>query len=154
MEILKSYNAIIVDDDKNISSNMFKLLKLYFKEVHSFEDAESAFEFIQENSVSIIISDIELPGMNELKFAKKVKEFDESIEILILTSFATLEYLKEAASLHLIDYLEKPISLDKLESILQICAQKLKKNLHYNILISKNIIINFYKKALRQRGSS
>lgn len=148
MKILKKYSVVLVEDDTNVSENMFKLLKLYFKEVHSFEDAESACKFIRENNVSIIMTDIELSEMNGLQFAKKVKEFRENIEIIVLTSFITVEYLKEAVTLHLIDYLEKPISLDKLESTLQICAQKIKKNLHKITTLSEDIVINFCKKEL------
>jgi YesN/AraC family two-component response regulator len=81
--------------------------------------------------------DIEMPYLDGLSMAKKIRKQSTSTQIIITTTYANKEYLLEAINLHLIKYIIKPISLPKLNEALSNCEEFLE-----DIIISK---INFNK---------
>ena len=78
-------------------------------------------------SPDIIITDIDMPGMNGLELAARVRENDSFIPIVVTTAFTTEEFLLDAVSLHLERYLVKPITLAKLKESLETCYEKLQE---------------------------
>lgn len=74
-----------------------------------FHSAPSAMSFLRENEVDLIFSDIEMPQMNGLQFLKSLKK----APALIFTT-AYRNYAVEAFDLDVVDYLMKPISLERM----------------------------------------
>lgn len=58
----------------------------YISDIQEAPDAESAFELISNQRPDIIFMDLGLPGINGIEAIKKIKEQDESIKIIVLTS--------------------------------------------------------------------
>lgn len=145
MESLKSYTAIVIEDDRALCTNMVKLLQLYFGDVQCFYEAKSALEYLHRSDVIFALSDIELPGMNGLELAERIKKLDSAIEVAIATSFVTVEYLKRAVGIGLLDYIEKPITLEKLKTILQKCASKIEDGAKGRYVIERDIVVEMTK---------
>jgi len=74
-----------------------------------FHSAPSAMSFLRNQEVDLIFSDIEMPQMNGLQFLKSLK----NPPALIFTT-AYRNYAVEAFDLDVVDYLMKPISLDRM----------------------------------------
>jgi len=77
--------------------------------VGRFNSAPSAMNFLRNQEVDLIFSDIEMPQMNGLQFLKSLK----NTPALIFTT-AYRNYAVEAFDLDVVDYLMKPISLDRM----------------------------------------
>ncbi len=77
--------------------------------VGRFNSAPSAMSFIRENEVDLIFSDIEMPQMNGLQFLKSLAK----APAFIFTT-AYRNYAVEAFDLDVVDYLMKPISLERM----------------------------------------
>lgn len=79
--------VIIIEDDKEIRENLSVLLNESegVKFVGGFGDCETALKNIQEILPDVILMDISLPGMNGIECAKKIRETDEDIDIIMLT---------------------------------------------------------------------
>lgn len=154
MESLKNYTAIIIEDDRVLCENMAKLLQLYFGGVHCFYDAKSALEYLEYSDVLFVLTDIELPCMNGLELAEQIKKLDSDIEVAIITSFVTVEYLKKAVGIGLLDYIEKPITLEKLKSTLEKCTSKIEVSTKERYVIEPNIVVEMTKMELYLFGST
>ncbi len=103
-------NCIVVDDEPLAREGM----KLNIKEVPnldllgSFENALKANEFLQENDVDIMFLDIEMPGLNGLDFIRSLKH-----PPIVIVTTAYPQYAVEAYELDVLDYLVKPIKMDR-----------------------------------------
>lgn len=126
MESLRNLTVLYVEDDNEVRENITQSLSYYVKDVLSASDGDEAFELYEKYSPNIIITDIDMPGMNGLEFAARVREYDSFIPIVVMTAYTTEGFLLDAASLHLERYIVKPISLTKLKDSLISCYKRLK----------------------------
>jgi two-component system, LytTR family, response regulator len=121
-------NCIVVDDEPLAREAM----KLNIKElpnldlIGSFDSALKANEFLQENDVDLMFLDIEMPGISGLEFIKSLKN---PPHIILTTAYP--QYAVEAFELEVIDYLLKPVkmerflkSVNKVEAMLRSHSQR------------------------------
>lgn len=99
-------------DDEPIAIRIIERHLVNFPEmevVGRFHSAPSAMSFLRKQEVDLIFSDIEMPQMNGLQFLKSLK----NPPALIFTT-AYRNYAVEAFDLDVVDYLMKPISLERM----------------------------------------
>ena len=87
-----------------------------------FDSTSTVMEILKtENSpYDLYILDIEMPGMNGLKLAKSIREKDSRALFVFLTSYTS--YMKDVFDVVTFDFIEKPISDEKLLQILERAA--------------------------------
>lgn len=147
-EILKNLTILYIEDENNIRDNMDRTLKLFVDNVHACPTAECALEVLHENKIDIIISDINLPGITGIELVKKVRSFDETIPIILLTAHMDTEYLLDATKLKLVDYLIKPIDFTMLQDALEKATKEVQKLGRYEVEFLNKSIYNIQKKYL------
>lgn len=119
MDLLKHLDIIYVEDDKAIQAQFSKTLKLICNNIYSFDNGNDAYKFFLENSVDIIISDVDLKdSISGLELSHLIREHNKTIPIIILSAYTDVEYLLESSKLKLIEYLVKPINFSKLTEVL------------------------------------
>ncbi|NLA23925.1 MAG: response regulator transcription factor [Bacteroidales bacterium] len=102
--------CIIIDDEPLAREGM----KMNINEIPSlelvgeFEDAIKANQFLQENKVDLMFLDIEMPGISGLNFLRDLQN-----QPLVILATAFPQYAVEAYELDVVDYLVKPIKLDR-----------------------------------------
>ena len=107
---------ICVDDEELILSltvSMCKELK-DADDVTGFSDSLKALEYMETNDADIAILDINMPDIDGLTLAAKIKETHPDTAILFLTGYS--EYAVDAFAMHAEGYLMKPVSKERLES--------------------------------------
>ena len=92
--------------------------------IYSFERAEDALLFANQNGCEILISEIELCGIDGLTLAKKVKKVNPLVNIIFLTVCDEKEHAREVLQIKPSGYLVKPAKQEQLEFEL--------KNLRYH----------------------
>lgn len=70
----KTYSLVVVDDEATVLNILGWVFKEEGYEVHTFNRAAGALEFIQENSIHVIISDYQMPGIDGLQFVHALRE--------------------------------------------------------------------------------
>lgn len=77
---------------------------------------ENAIKIIENNRIQLLITDIEMPGMSGLELAEKVKERENNIGIIVLTSYDSFRYAQTAVRLGCYDYILQPVEYEKLQN--------------------------------------
>ena len=83
-------------------------------EAKGFTKAKEALEWIKSNGADIALLDIDMPEMNGLELAVRIKDISPDTAIIFLTGYA--QYALEAFSVHASGYLLKPVSKEALEN--------------------------------------
>ncbi|HZC50703.1 MAG TPA: response regulator [Nitrososphaeraceae archaeon] len=113
----------VVDDEFDI----LNVIKLYLRRVglnvFGFTDPNLALEHFRINCKDyiLVVSDIRMPGMNGFEFVRKVKEISPAIKVLIMSAFEvnSTELSIGLGGAKIEGFIQKPISLRKLSSIVQ-----------------------------------
>ena len=113
-------NLLIVDDDQDIVHVLKQgFLKNRFL-VGAFTNPEEALQNFQSHSEDycLMLSDIRMPGMSGIKLARKVKEINPKVKVILMTSFEIRdnEFSKEFPSMHVDGFVQKPIGLKDLSN--------------------------------------
>lgn len=107
--------VIIIDDEKAMHLVMRKLLAKIsdIEVVASFQDTNTASLFLETHSVQMAFVDISMPRETGMEFAKRIADRGWNLHVVFVTSHK--EYALEAFDLFALDYIVKPITLDRLE---------------------------------------
>ncbi len=114
------YRLVVVDDEKTIRQGMCKFIdwnRLGFEVIADFEDGKETIEFLQENTVDVILADIQMSEKSGLDVAAFVQEQNLPVKVVIISSFREFEYARRAVELNVEHYLLKPIQLPEVESV-------------------------------------
>lgn len=112
-------NIIYVDDEpmqlKNFKMTVQDLDRI--SSLHTFDNGGKALEWIASNPVDTAFLDIEMPGMNGIELAKKMKESHRNIRIIFVTAYD--QYALQAFGVDAIGYLLKPYDSDDIAKQLE-----------------------------------
>ncbi|WP_136604197.1 response regulator transcription factor [Paenibacillus dokdonensis] len=104
------YKVMIVDDEMLARVGIKSLIpweESGFVVVKEAENGKKAFEWIMENPVDIVITDIKMPIMNGIELIRQVRERKPGVKFLVLSSFDDFEYVREALKNGAEDYFIK-----------------------------------------------
>jgi len=109
-------NLVIVEDDINMRKGL-EIALAEFKEfnIKSYKSATEALKKL-DNSIDLIITDINMPGMDGIEF---VKACGDKYDFIIITGNATLARAIEAVRLGVKDFLTKPFDINTLVTAIQ-----------------------------------
>lgn len=71
-------------------------------------NGEEALQIMEKEDIHIVMTDIRMPGLDGLELAKRIKARSPGVQIIMLSSYDTFAYVKEALRLGAADYLHKP----------------------------------------------
>ena len=110
-----SGTVLIVDDERTLARAVkaFLLESGYEAEVAS--DGEQAIGLLETLRPDVVFSDVRLPGMTGIELLRRIRDFDPSIPVIIMTAYGTIEGAVEAVKLGAFDYLKKPVDLEELK---------------------------------------
>jgi DNA-binding NtrC family response regulator len=111
-------NLLVVDDDPDIAHVLKQgLLKNRFL-VSAFTNPEEALKNFQSNSKDycLMLSDIRMPGMSGIRLARKVKEINPDVKVVLMTSFEINdnEFSKVFPSTQVDGFVQKPVGIKNL----------------------------------------
>lgn len=125
-----AYRIAICDDEENQIQALSFLaaewsrLSRHACEVRTFSSGEEfLFEYEQDKAYDILLLDVELQGVSGLDLARRVREDGIPAEIIFITSH--FEFIGEGYEVDALHYLVKPISQEKLMSVLFRAADRL-----------------------------
>ena len=108
--------AICVDDEPLVLQLTLSLFRDLpgFQEVEGFAGPLEALDWLENHTPDIALLDIDMPGMNGLELARRIRDMHPDTAVIFLTGYS--EYALDAFQLHASGYLMKPINREKLAS--------------------------------------
>ena len=116
------YSVLIVDDERmprEILCNHIDWPALSIDQVHEACDGAQGLEVARRVRPHIIISDIKMPRLSGIQLAAQVRAFLPECRFVFLSGYADKDNLKEAIKLKASSFLEKPIDLDEVTSLMR-----------------------------------
>ncbi len=109
---------LIVDDEENARIGLSKLLSQEGYQVSAVGNGYEALNFLGGEQVSLVITDINMPEMDGLVFLRELNRDYPSTDVIMITAYGGVESYLEAMNLGAFEYLNKPIKLDELKSVM------------------------------------
>lgn len=116
------YRVLIADDEPIERMIMCKIINENFQgklEIVQAVNGREAVELFTMKKCQIVILDIEMPGVNGLEAAAKIRKQDKDCSIIFLTAFDYFTYAKKAITIKVLDYLLKPSSQEEVIAVLE-----------------------------------
>ena len=113
---------IIVDDNKRDRDGVAGIIDwpAYGIEIVALcSNGADALEYINNNPVDIVLSDVEMPLINGLSLLKEINSTGKKIKFILMSCFDQFEFVKSAIELGALGYVLKPIVVEELENIIE-----------------------------------
>jgi UDP-3-O-acyl N-acetylglucosamine deacetylase len=121
---VKNPTILLVDDEEAIIKSLSGSLEDEGYFLLTAQDGNAAMEIVKTQPVDIVFLDIWLPSMDGLETLKAIKDYDPSLEIIMMTGHGTVNTAVQAVKLGAFDFLEKPFSLDTALDIIKRVQEK------------------------------
>jgi DNA-binding response OmpR family regulator len=107
-----------VDDEETIRYVLRESLISEGYNVDIAEDAFQALDHFKLASYDLIITDIKMKGMNGIQLIRELKKSDSDLKIIIITAYGSLETVKEAAKLGVVEMIGKPFKIQEIKDVI------------------------------------
>ena len=124
-------NILLVDDQATVLEGLIHGIdfeKLGYTMVFTANDADSALRICQEESIQVIVTDVEMPGKNGLELISEIREKYPDILRIILTSHPVFSYAQEGLKQGAFDYIVQPAPFSEIEQSLRRAAITVNSN--------------------------
>ena len=116
---------LVVDDEKDIQDGCERILTRKGYHVLKASRGEEGLEILEKGAVSIVLLDLMMPGIQGMEVLRRIKEIDETILVIVITGYATIETAIEAMKLGAYDFIPKPFAPDQLRIGVERAREKL-----------------------------
>lgn len=122
-QLARKSTIMVVDDDEDALSVFTRFLTRDGHNVHAFSNPEIAFEHFRysPHECSMVISDVRMPKINGFQLARKVKELNPDVKVILTSSFEINmpEFEKMVPNAPVDGFVDKPIGLKKLSEVVK-----------------------------------
>lgn len=112
-------NILVVDDEFSVRDSLCNWFKIEGYRVDTAGNGMEALKKLQEDVWDIVLVDIKMPGMDGMELQRQIKKIDNTMIVIIITAYATVDTAVEAMKEGAYDYLSKPIDPDKLSILVR-----------------------------------
>ncbi len=126
----RSVTLLLVDDDPSMVRLLARIIKRSFDDriqLHSLTDPKEARQWIEQNLVDILVTDLEMPGVSGLELLRWAKRKNPCAQVLFVTGHSTLGALTDALELGATDYLLKPFDQVELIGLVEDAERRLRR---------------------------
>ena len=115
------YKVLIVEDDPMVAM----INEQYIKRNKNFEivgkcnNGLSALDFLENNTVDLLILDVYMPKMDGFETLRQIRNKQITVDAIMVTAANERESLEEALHLGIVDYLVKPFTFDRFQMALE-----------------------------------
>jgi two-component system response regulator YesN len=151
--ILKEYGPmrlLIADDDDYTRLGLMESIDWTQYGINEIKEAKDGAEALQIAEVfhpDIVLTDIRMPKLNGIEFAEKLAVCCGESKLLFMSGYMDIDYLKSAIKLSAVDYIEKPIKLNDLETAIKKTVEFIYAKQKQQHIINQNIVLQRQKLA-------
>jgi two-component system response regulator FlrC len=106
--------VLVVEDDKNLREALTDTLELAGYSAIAAADAEQALSWLEKGNPGLVLSDVQMPGMDGHALLRMLKTRRPDIPVILMTAYGQIELAVQAIRDGAADYLPKPFEPDRL----------------------------------------
>ncbi|MBF0243734.1 MAG: sigma-54-dependent Fis family transcriptional regulator [Planctomycetes bacterium] len=112
------HTVLIVEDHIATGESLLELLGEFgYRGIHE-KTAEDALDVMRRSDIDVVLADLALPGHDGMWLLEQIKESALGIPLIVVTGNASIESAVTATKMGAYDYLQKPIDVNRLETVL------------------------------------
>jgi two-component system nitrogen regulation response regulator NtrX len=104
---------LVVDDEEGIRSTLRQILEDEGYSVEACGDGERALQLLEHGEHDVVLLDVWLPGIDGIEVLKQVTARKIPVEVVVISGHGTIETAVKATRLGAVDFIEKPLSLER-----------------------------------------
>ncbi|MCM3728281.1 response regulator [Neobacillus cucumis] len=123
---------LLVDDERWVRTALkwtINNLNLPLQVIQECENGLEALDWVKQNNVDLIISDIRMPIMDGLTFVKELSQLKKKQDVVVISVHDEFQFVQQALRTGVTDYLLKPVEETELKACLEKWLEKLAKDL-------------------------
>ncbi|HZZ73688.1 MAG TPA: sigma-54 dependent transcriptional regulator [Pirellulales bacterium] len=109
--------VLVVDDHSQARESIADVLRHVGHQVQCLASAIEALTIVEDESFDVIITDLQMPGMDGLEFIRNLERRRQGAQTVMITAHASVASAVEAMRHGAFDYIEKPFDVDQLEQL-------------------------------------
>ena len=114
-----SDHILIVDDEKGILNALSAVLDDEGYTVSTAENGSEALKKIKDDTPSVVLLDVWLPDIDGLEILKEIRDAYPGVAVIVMSGHGTIETAVRATKLGAYDYIEKPLSMERVHLIVK-----------------------------------
>ncbi|GGE31014.1 DNA-binding response regulator [Pullulanibacillus camelliae] len=149
------YKLLLVEDEDLVRNGIKRFVsfsELNIEEIYEAANGEEGLRLFQEHQPDLVLLDINMPRMNGLDFAAKVKAIKPSVKMAVITGYDYYDYAVTALKLGINDYVLKPVSRNDVFEVLNKLVGALKQEGQQSELLA--LLQDFQMKAEPDKTSA
>jgi two-component system nitrogen regulation response regulator NtrX len=123
---VRNARVLIVDDEPGIRESLRGVLEDEEFLCHAVENGEQCLEELARQNYDVVLLDVWLPGMDGMEALARIQEipFADRPEVVIISGHGTIETAVKATKLGAFDFLEKPLTIEKVTVVIKNAIQQ------------------------------
>lgn len=117
-------HILIVDDEQGILSSLSAVLEDDGYTITTAETGREAIKRIENDTPSIVLLDIWLPDVDGLEVLKEIRDTYKDVTVIVMSGHGTIETAVKATKLGAYDYIEKPLSMERVTLLVRHAIQQ------------------------------
>ncbi|MDH3588536.1 MAG: diguanylate cyclase [Gammaproteobacteria bacterium] len=131
------YHVLVVDDDAAIRGIVAEVLSDDGHDVEEAESAEKALERLAKGGIDLVMTDIRMSGMDGLALLREIRSKDDIVQVIIMTSHASMDAAVGALKSGAYDFLTKPFeNLDIISATAKRALEAVRMAREKNLLVA------------------
>jgi len=155
IETSKQLTVLYVEDEPDTREETKNILDdIFFKVIVAINGADGFEKFQENNSIDLIITDINMPKLNGIDMIEKIHSLDAEVPILVLSAYSDVDYFIETIRLGIDGYIFKTINIKQLAKSLDKVTHKLflqKENDEYKHNLEQKIEEEIQKREYQDK---
>ena len=129
-----SKKILVIDDEKSILESLAGILSDEGFSPVCVGSAEEGLKRLKAENIDLVLLDIWMPGMDGIEALKQIKEDYPELQVIMISGHGTIETAVQATKIGAFDFIEKPLSYDKI-------VLAIKNGLRFSSLQTENLIL-------------
>lgn len=119
---------LVVDDDEGVRYTLREILETSDMEVYEAADGLKALQWLGQNRVELVITDLLMPHLDGMKLLERIAEAPQPPKVIVLTAHGSERHAVQAIKLGAHDYFSKPFDADQVLHVVQRAVESVRRD--------------------------